>query len=241
MLSTAARVCYDVIRGDRVRDPTQAPVRFPGTVTVHVIDTLPVWIQAAGAAITAVGLVTAGVWALILYKRGRRFMERCSIDLGCTEVSVHSKSAILVNVTVKNCGDSRVTFGTTDPAGVEVSSISTADWHGLQDSRWVQWQQDEDTNEEKIWESEDWRVREDLLEDCGGRFEPVSLEPGQDMSRSCLFIMPEEWATARIRCILAPANIHSDSPRWLATRVVVRSSINETVRPHRLPIFSDKG
>lgn len=45
------------------------------------IDTWPDWIQAAAAVITAIGLVTAGIWALVRFKRGRTFMERCSIDL----------------------------------------------------------------------------------------------------------------------------------------------------------------
>jgi hypothetical protein len=104
---------------------------LPGTVQVDVIDAWPVYVQAVAAAVTAIGVVTAGVWALLRFKRGRTFMERCSIGLDCTVTDVDGKMAILVNVIVKNCGDSRVTFRTTDPAGVEVSSISTDDWRGL--------------------------------------------------------------------------------------------------------------
>lgn len=216
---------------------------LPGTVRVDVVDTWPVWIQASAAAVTAIGLVTAGLWALIRFRRGRTFMERCSIDLSCTVASVRGKMAIRVNVIVKNCGDSRVTFETTDPAGIEVSLISVDDWRGLQDCRWVQWQKEENSGDEvKVWESEDWRMRQDLLEDCGGRFEPVSLEPGQDLSRSCLFIMPEEWVAARVRCVLAPTTSRFDGPRWLATRVVTRPSLDETVRiSHMGRVLRDKG
>ena len=224
-------------------DLTYLATSLPGTVRVDVVDTWPVWIQAGAAAVTAIGLVTAGLWALIRFKRGRTFMERCSIDLGCTVTSVRGKMAVLVNVNVKNCGDSRVIFETTDPAGVEVSSISTEDWRALQDSRWVQWGKEENLGDEvKVWESEDWRMREDLLEDCGGRFEPVSLEPGQDLSRSCLFIMPEEWVAARVRCVLAPRTSDSNGPRWLATRVVTRPCLDQTVRiPQMGRVLKDRG
>lgn len=227
--------------GDPVGALMQLPVSPPSTIRVDVVDTLPVWIQAGAAAATAIGLIIAGLWALNLYKRGRRFMERCSIELSCDVASVHGKSAILVDVIVKNCGDSRVTFETTDPAGIEVSSISTKDWHCLQDCCWVQWQKEENVSKETIWESEDWRMREDILEDCGGRFEPVSLEPGQDLSRSCLFIMPNEWVAARVRCILAPAKTRSDGPRWLATRVVTRPALESLHAPLMTRLFRDKG
>lgn len=224
---------------------------LPATVGVDVVDTWPVWIQAGAAAVTAIGLITAGLWALIRFKRGRMFMERCSIDLSCTVVSVRGKTGILVNVIVKNCGDSQVVFETTDPAGVEVSSISTEDWRGLQDCRWVQWQKEnsgdevkeENSGDEvKVWESEDYQMIEDLLEDCGGRLDPVSLEPGQDLSRSCLFIMPEEWVAARVRCVFALTASRTDGPRWLATRVVTRPSLDETVRiPQMGRVLRDKG
>jgi hypothetical protein len=214
--------------GDPVGNLIQVAASLPGTVQVDVIDTWPVYVQAIAASVTAIGVITAGVWALLRFKRGRTFMERCSIDLDCNVASMDGKMAILVNVVVKNCGDSRVTFETTDPAGIEVSSISTEDWRGLQDCHWIQWQKEENLGGEvKVWESDDWRLRKDLLEDCGGRYDAVSLEPGQDLSRSCLFMVPKEWAAARIRCVLAPTTSQSEGPRWIATRVVTRPNSDE--------------
>jgi hypothetical protein len=215
--------------GDLVSNLMNLVASQPGTVQVDVIDTWPVYVQAVATAVTAAGVITAGLWALLRFKRGRTFMERCSIDLDCAVANVDGKMAILVNVVVKNCGDSRVTFKTTDPAGIEISSISNEDWRGLQDCHWVQWQKEENVDDGPgVWENDDWHVREDLLEDCGGRYETVSLEPGQDLSRSCLFIMPKEWAAARIRCVLAPTTNQSYGPRWIATRVVTKSDHNET-------------
>jgi hypothetical protein len=205
---------------------TELTAGLAGTARVDVVDTWPVWIQAGAAVITAIGLVCAGIWALVRFRRGRIFMKRCSIDLSCSVTDIHRKTGVIVNVTVTNCGDSRVVFGTTDPAGIEVTSINAESLHVPQHLGWVQWRDQEDYCNE-IWENKDWRMRADLLEDCGGRFEPVSLEPGQFLSRSYLFIMPEEWVAARFRCVLAPTTAHSSDPKWLATQVVARPNLDE--------------
>lgn len=203
-----------------------------GTLKVDVVDSWPVWIQAVAAAVTATGLVIAGIWALIRFRGNRTFIRRCSIDLSCKAVSLHGKTAIRVNVTVKNCGDSGVTFATIDTAGVEVSSIDIAGWRSLQDGHWIPWYREQDDGEDKDWEKEVWEnkdgeMREDLLMDCGGRFWPVSIEPGQDIVRSCLFVMPRQWAVARVRCIFALGE--ECRPRWLATRVVTRPDLDGTM------------
>ena len=222
-------------QGGLVNQLLQPAVSLPTILRVEVIDTWAIWIQACAAAITAIGLVTAGIWALMRFRGGRTFMKRCSIDLDCKVVGVHGKTGIRVNVRVRNCGDSLITFDTTDIAGVEVSSIDVNGWSRLEDSRWVEWQaegeQEEGEGEDwekRIWENKDWEMTEDLLMDCGGRFWPVSIEPNQDIVRSCLFMMPSQWAAARVRCIFALGE--NNRPRWIATRVVTRRSLDGMAR-----------
>lgn len=215
-----------------VRDPIQLSVSASSILNVDVIDTWPVWIQAVAAAVTAIGLVAAGIWALIRFRGNRVFIRRCSIDLDCKVVTLHGRTAIHVNVTMKNCGDSGVTFDETDIAGVEVWPIDDRSWRSQQDGSRIQWYSDEDDDEDKDWEKEIWenkdeKMREDLLMDCGGRYLPVSIEPGQDIVRSCLFVMPQHWVAARVRCVLALGE--ELRPRWLATRVVTRPNLDGTV------------
>jgi hypothetical protein len=216
-----------------MRNLVQLPLSLPTVIKVELVDTRAVWIQADAAALTAISLVIAGIWALVRFSRGRTFRKRCSIDLNCNVSNLRDKMAIRVDVTLRNCGDSRLTFDTTDTAGVEVSAIGTEDWCTMQDGHCVRWQKEIEAGEgsdweNKVWENKDSAMTEDLLEDCGGRFWPVSLEPGQDIIRSCLFVMPEQWAAARIRCIFALGKEHR--PRWIATRVITRPSPDEAMR-----------
>jgi hypothetical protein len=199
----------------------QPSVTLPVTLRVEVADTWTAWIQAGAAAFTAAGLIAAGFWALFRFRRGRTFMPRCSIELGCAATSIRGKTALQVNVTVRNCGDSRVRFQPTDISRIEVSSVTIEEWCRLKDGRCVE------------WKGEDWRMREDLLAVGQERLQPVDLEPGQDLGRSCLFLMPIQWAAARVRCVLTLGE-DPDKREWLATQVITRSNLNDGA--HRAPI-----
>jgi hypothetical protein len=192
----------------------QPSLALSATLRVEVVDTWATWLQAAAAAFTAAGLIAAGFWALFRFRRGRTFMPRCSIELGCAATSIQGKTALQVNVTIKNCGDSRVRFQPTDISRIEISSVNIDEWCRLKDSRCVE------------WKNEDWRMREDLLAVGQERVQPVDLEPGQDLGRSCLFLMPAKWTAARVRCVLTLGE-DPDKREWLATQVITRSHFND--------------
>jgi hypothetical protein len=71
------------------------------------------------------------------------------------------------------------------------------------------------------WPEAKWPLIEDVLAYANQRESVVEIEPTQDVRRSCMFVMPTDWAAARVRCIFRIGE-ERDVREWYSTVVVVR-------------------
>jgi hypothetical protein len=180
-------------------------------------QSLPAWFQGIGAIATAAALIIGGIWALFRFRRARVFKPRCSIHMNCSVSSNHGRASINVDVGVSNCGDSNVVFKPLDKARIEVTVLEIDEWQRSGESQFVEWAY-----------GGDWRMRQDFLASEIGRLSAVELEPGQDTFRSCLFMMPANWAAAQVRCRLTTGE-GIEKREWISTRVVVRNEQNRVL------------
>lgn len=179
-------------------------------ITADASQSLPAWFQGIGAIVTATALVIGGFWALFRFRRARTFKPRCSIHMDCAVSSSHGKTSIDIGIAVTNCGDSNVVFRPRDKARIEIATLDTDEWQRFKESQFVEWVYG------------DWRMRQDFLGSEEARLSPVELEPGQDTFRSCLFMMPANWAAAQVRCRLTTGD-GIEKREWISTKVVVRN------------------
>jgi hypothetical protein len=93
--------------------------------------------------------------------------------------------------------------------------MTCAEWLGAEAARFVQWQ------------PATWPMIEDILAIDGERSTNVELEPDQDLKRSCLFTLPEDWGAARVRCLLTKGS-GADKREWISTRIVVRDQQHDS-------------
>jgi hypothetical protein len=198
---------------------------LPGTLRVEVVDSWTTRLQAGASVFTAAALVAGGIWAFFRFRRGRTFKPRCSIDLNCSLAIVNSRMVLTVYASVMNCGDSILKFVPADKGRVEVSLMNVRDWSSVPTARFIKWPE------------ADKLMRQDVFASTGQRPGATELEPGQDMHRSCLFVMPEDWAAAQVRCLLTLGR-GKKARNWFSTRVVIRPvPVNSTfaVMPLRCP------
>lgn len=189
----------------------------PGTLRVDVVDSWTTWLQAGAAGFTALALVVGAIWAFFRFRRGRTFKPRCTIDMNCSLATVESRMVLTVDVDVMNCGDSHVIFTPNDKGRVEVSLMSVGEWPDVPAARFINWQE------------ADKLMRHDIFASSGRRPGATELEPGQYMSRSCLFVMPEDWAAAQVRCLVT-LGTGREGRNWFSTRVVIRPVPDKSVR-----------
>jgi len=182
----------------------------PSPIQVDVIDSWANWIQAYSAAITAAGLILAGIWAFFRFRRGRTFMPRCSIDLEAVVFGRGRSSGLVVHVHVVNVGDSAVRFVDNSKGRVEVSVISPGSWKNAPRGTCIQ------------WPAAHWALKKDLLGSQNARKRPTELEPSQDLRRSCLFRLPSDWLAAQVTCLFS-LGAGDDARVWRADEIVVSS------------------
>lgn len=162
-------------------------------------------VQATATAVTALGLLIGGVWAFFRFRTSRSFMPRCSIQLDCAVTGVDTTQVLRVDAVITNCGFALVTFNPTDRARVEVSPVHAVnDRHGG-----------------ILWPKAEWPLIEDLLAVEGSRLNPIELEPGQDIRRSVLFVLPASWTAVRVACSISHG-AGASQREWASTRVAVR-------------------
>ncbi len=198
------------------------PVSSSGTVRVDVIDSLTTWLQTGAEVFTAFALVIGAVWAYFRFRQDRIYMPRCSIYLNCSVATVESRMALLVDVGVTNCGDSVLSFETTYKARVEVYPINARNWSCAPAGDFIKWRKP------------DSLMTEDLFAHLDLRDKATGLEPGQDVHRSFIFVLPVDWAAAQVRILLKYGK-GDKAPKWTATRVVVRPTQDKqptTARRH---------
>jgi len=190
-------------------DPT--PVPEPGPIHLDVIDTLPTWINAAAAALTAIGLVVLGLWAIYRYQRGRTFRPRCSITVTPTIIRWGPGTGIAANVVIRNCGDAVLRWLPTDKARVEVALIDRDPSIHAPGSVCI------------TWPDSPWQLHEDLLAQEDARLDIFELEPNQDMHRGCLFQISQDWAAARVSCVVSVGE-GDDRREWTSSSILMRDA-----------------
>lgn len=186
----------------------------PGLLRVDIVDSWTTWVQAGAAVFTAFALVIGGIWAYFRFRRDRTYIPRCSIDLDCSMAIVGPRLTLVVNVGITNCGVSNVMFKTDHIGRVEVSPINSHDWSRMPVGQFVEWRES------------DWRMRQDFFAHAQQRRKETGLEPGQDMHRACLFVMPADWVAAQVKCLLR-LGADDKAPEWVATRVMVRAALDK--------------
>lgn len=187
---------------------------------VEVVDSWTTWLQVGATVFTALALAIGGIWAFFRFRRARVFKPRCSIQLDCSVATVKHRTALSVNISIVNCGDSNLLFKTYDKGRVEVSPINDHEWSHAPVGEFVK------------WKVTDIRMRQDFFANAGRRATDTELEPGQDAHRSCLFVMPEDWVAAQVRCLLSLGS-GPERREWTATRTVVRPDLTKhEARPH---------
>jgi hypothetical protein len=188
---------------------------FAAPIPIDVRDSLPTWIQAISAAITAAGLIILGAWALFRFRRSRTYMPRCSITIVPSLHADQRDCSISAIVTVRNDGDSKLTLTSVDRARVEVSYVGGAAWTGASRPSRVE------------WPDAPWYMKDDLLKigmkrEGGG----VDLEPQQEFHRGCLFRMPVEWSAARVSCVVTKED---DERVWRSSSVVLHPQNHHSI------------
>jgi hypothetical protein len=185
---------------------TQQPIN--GSTTSGV-PTWTEWVRNLSPAATAAAVVVAAIWALFRYRRGRIFRPRCCIDLTAAGLIHERRYLLQVDIRISNPGDTWVRLAGDDIARIEVMPL------------------EHNESDRDIWKSS-IQLREDIFTHNNIRDEhPWYLEPGEDLVRSAVFVMPDGWHCCKIRVLLGDKKQNKgEKPlSWMAERVVFRDVI----------------
>jgi len=189
------------------------------SMRTEVPNPLPNWIPLSSAVVTAVGLIVLGGWAFFRYRRGRTFMPRCSIAVVPSLHQGEGSWNISASVKISNSGDAILELHYNDKAQVEVSYLDGLSWARAREAARIEWPEAE------------WRMKDDILAVKNRReLKPLSLEPRQEIHRSCLFRMPHDWSAARVTCLVTHGD-GEDERAWRSSSVVVRPIVTTTDDP----------
>jgi hypothetical protein len=117
------------------------------------------WITAVTGLVTALGVVAAGVFAYFKFFRGRLFEPRVDLELKASKLSLVQESAMKVDVTIRNIGQTVLMF-----ADEYLQQLLVV---GLESSRFAAARM---KTEPVRWTNPTWVFEQDILADEGSYF-----------------------------------------------------------------------
>lgn len=148
------------------------------------LDTFRSWADAVGTAVTAVAVVTGGLWAYFKFAKGRTFRPRLEIEMSGQWLKVNRTYWLQVRIRVKNIGASKVTLR-QEGTGLRVRVLAAAQRPAPDYARWkpAGWLT---VLEDHAWIEPGETVSDDLLLGLGPGGVPVRLDARLVVARKVL-------------------------------------------------------
>jgi hypothetical protein len=195
------------------------------------------WVRNLSPAVTGVAVLVGALWALFRFRRGRVFRPRCCTDIDVTGINHPRKYLLKVDIRIENTGDTCVVFRSSDRALLEVIPYGEHDKRGR-----TVWCDSAKLSDDIFTHNNRKGVElEHIIRRKGGRKKRKEvgryLEPGEHLTRSVVFELPDSWYCCKIRLSMESRKrrvLREDKPLiWVGERAVFRDVVTHRERAVR--------